>query len=286
MNQSINGRVTEICTDTSYLQILNGKCSRGRVDGIDVKKSCITWGNRSYWLALDLQNSNNAVLDSSRYESTSLAADASDSWSSLSGLCITIIVAAALNVLLCMYFSDSFYDVDFTTKQKIAIGFFFTVNLIIQILYSCVLGLTVPSDFMKSDSWATEECTYTASFSFGFYMSMLSFFFSFFANVFVFVSCIRTRNICGSTKAEPKVVARNIAFRGVIPDQKKAVASKTTKSGNNSRSARDIDVYSNDGSYSSDNSSRSADNSDAENGDSDEYEYEDSDDDVRVVRKG
>lgn len=175
--QTINGHSYLTCTNVHYLQVLNGVCSRGRVDKIDVKNSCIEWSDYSTWKAMDAKNDAAASAGLTGFIHTKLEHDAKYLWPNIKNVCITSIPFAIINAVACLVATDLDSE-DFSKKHGVDPDFVTLIissacNILIFITFCVVAIQSQNSYFADSGAWRTNDCRYVVGPSFGYFLLIL-----------------------------------------------------------------------------------------------------------------
>ncbi len=166
-----------ICTQTLYMQLLNGVCTRGKVD-IDVPSSCIQWSDLSVWKEMDASNLKNYQAGLPNYSRSTTASESSE-WQSIRGLGVVTIPLSVINFIVCLIVADTDIelwdlDVDFWALLWCILS-----NAVIVVSFLIPLSISSGSSVLDPNTWTTSDCTFTAAPSFGFFLVVLGGFFAF-----------------------------------------------------------------------------------------------------------
>jgi hypothetical protein len=190
---------TTICTATKYLQIFNGVCTRGVVNGIDAAASCYMWDdsstNANYkFSVLDATNAEYAVTYPDDFTDTDTVS-AAKQWVHLKGLVLVSIPLAILNFIFCLVTADvdiELWDIDFDKWTLVVTSVF---NLLILITFLVAIGMTQTSEITQRDTWTVYDTTYeaicksSASPSFGYFLMILGALFTV-VSLYISIYCI------------------------------------------------------------------------------------------------
>lgn len=173
------GVVTISCTDTRYLLISNGVCTRGSPDGYDVDAACITWDNTDKWAAIDTALASHDNEDDKVFNLNSdLETESTAVWANIKIFCNIACYLASINLFSTLIAADldlEKYNIDTEKWTMLTSGIF---NLIISIMFFDSMLKANSSDLLNQDSWTTDECKYTIAPSFGFYLLVVAGFFA------------------------------------------------------------------------------------------------------------
>lgn len=185
---------TTICTRTLYLQIFNGVCTRGVVNGIDASASCMLWTDSSAWKALDETNALEVVTYPSDFEVTDTAG-AAPKWEQLRGLALCAIPLAILNFIFCLITADvdiELWDIDFDKWTLVVTSVF---NALILISFLVAIAYTQDSVITQKKTWSEYDaeydtvCTSSTSPSFGYFLMVLGALFAV-ISLYISIYCI------------------------------------------------------------------------------------------------
>lgn len=215
---------TTICTRNLYLQIFNGVCSRGIVNGIDVQASCMEWTDKEAWANLDASNAAGHAKFPTKFDITDTVS-ALPNWGNLRAMCLLSIPLAVLNFIFCLITADldiELWDIDFDKWTLVASAVFnvlILVAFVIAIAYGQTSVMTQKKTWTYSDPEHEAVCMSSAAPSFGYFLMILGGFFAA-VSLYLAVYCIIRAYIFPLPDEDSQLLKANfstVGSRDVVP---------------------------------------------------------------------
>lgn len=178
VTKTTGSEVTTLCTSKKYVQLLNGVCDRGVVNGIDVEASCLQWTDPADWKQLDETNAVNSLKKPGQCVPTDTEAEAAAVWAPLSTLNVITIPMALISFIVCVVTADvdmELWNIDF---DKAALIISAVANAFIVCIFASTLLVTYNSEVLNKKTWQTPSCTYSTAPSFAYFLIVLGGFFA------------------------------------------------------------------------------------------------------------
>ncbi len=172
------------CTDTLYIQLLNGVCTRGQVFDLDPLTSCMQWMDTEKWKAKDAENLYRFTLYDTKaqyfeiqnktYAVTDMTTEAETVWPQLADHAFIALGLTILNLLISVAALDTDYfhnrlgikDVD----RLVLISSTILVS-ITALFYANFGNMTyLQSEITVAESWTNKECDFTTTPTIGIYV--------------------------------------------------------------------------------------------------------------------
>lgn len=153
------GQYIHTCTESKYLLLIYGVCSRGKSVGINIKKSCLQWTNVADWNILDKENKI-AAETSPYYHESNTAEEAKKKWPDFVKLSITSVAFSTFNLFTSFYLTDESLDcvAEFIDTDKWIILVIGADNVVIVYALISLVVFTDGSDMTDPKTWTSDTC--------------------------------------------------------------------------------------------------------------------------------